>query len=185
MMIRIPRITGMGLPKFIGITSLLAELNQKPAEEIQADFAEDLEKAAKVRPQDASTMSASKKACFTTQVPNIAYIPPGTSILEVGVATASGFGKHTIDFDNTYSATPYALFTAFGFFEIKLPWGISTQWKKFDLRLFEVNVPVGLSIEWKSIRIPTLTFMTDITKEHVELFNVAGNSTVVYLAIGE
>lgn len=182
---RVPRIAGVGLPKFIDITSLLAGRNQKPIEEVQASFARDLEEAVKVRPQDASTVSASKKACFTTQVPNMAYIPPGISILEVGVATASGFGKHQISFDNTYSVTPYALFTAFGFFEFKLPWGIDIEWKKFDLKLFEVNVPVGLTIEWRSIRIPTLTFMTDITKDHLELFNVAGDSTIVYLTIGE
>lgn len=179
---QLPRFASQ-LPKFIDLASLLAQ--QKPLNEQQQAFAEDLKQAELVRPQDATIKEGTKKAVFVTQVPNLAYIPPGTSILEVGIAVVSGFGKHQIKFDTAYSANPYSLFTAFGFFEFKLPKGLTVDFKKFDLKLFEVSVPVGITIDWFTVRIPTLTFMTNVTKEYLELFNVAGDATVIYFSLGE
>lgn len=190
-MIKPPRLF-IKLPKFIDMASLFAEISRRPLEEVEAAFARDLEESMKVRPQDAPTKSANKKACFTSQVPNLAYIPPSMSILEVGLATVSGFGKHQIPFDNTFSEAPYSFFTAFGFFELRIPIP-NIEWKKIEPRLdvlgktitlFSIKIPIP-HIEWQTIRLPVLTFMTNITTENLELFNVAGDSTVTYFAIGE
>jgi len=180
--IRPPRFTS-GFPKFIDIASIITEISRRPPEEIEASFARDLEESMRVRPQEARTMVASKRASFTIQAPNLAYIPPGSFLIEVGVAVVSGFGKHQVRFDNTFSESPYPLYAAFGFFEMRIPIP-NIEWRKYDLKLFEIKIPIP-GIEWQTIRLPVLAFLINVTKEYMEFFNVAGDSTITYLAIGE
>jgi len=181
-MIRPPRLTAR-FPKFAEIASLLAEMSRRPPEELEATLSRELKESMTLRPQDARTMEASKRACFTVMAPNLAYIPPGWFIIEVGVCVVSGFGKHQVRFDNTFIEPPYPLYTAFGFFELRIPIP-NIEWRRYDLRLFEITIPIP-RIEWQTIRLPNMTFLTDVTTEYAEFFNVAGDSKIAYLVIGE
>lgn len=176
-------ITFLRLPKFAKIKEILREIEARGPEELEREMAAGLEESMRVDPEMARTMDARKRACLSIQVPNLAYFPPSMAYIEMGMATLSGFGRHKIKFEASFADTPHCLHTNFGFFDFRFPIP-EIEWRTYNIAFTSVRIPIP-RIEWQTIRLPTLAFLMNVTKEEMEMFNVCGDTNCVYFALGE
>lgn len=121
------------------------------------------------------------KGSLTFRVPDTTR-PLGVMKVEAGTATVEGFGRTKIKFKETFSDTPGLIETKFGFFELRVPW-VVVEWRYFRIAWWRLRLPVP-RLTTMTIRLPVMCFLMNIDKEGFEVFNVAGRTNIVYLAIG-
>lgn len=174
------------LPKFANFAQIASVMSQgKTPEQMQQQFMNDLQQAEIVSPQDATVKQANSSSSFSVDIPNLTTIPPSTATLEMGCATVSGNGNFNIGFTKTYQNAPYTMITAFGFYQIQFPTGIVLDWSTYGIGFAHITLPSGLSLKWTTLRLPVMTFMLGTYTDHVQVYNVAGDATVIYMAFGE
>ena len=122
------------------------------------------------------------KGAIAAMLPDLATIPPGTLYVEAGVATVEGFGTARIDFERSFSDTPVLVAIPFGFFELRVPW-VTIEWREFSIGWWTVRLPVPKATT-QTIRLPTMCFTMNVSENGFEVFNVAGRTTICYIAIG-
>jgi hypothetical protein len=122
------------------------------------------------------------KGYLTAMLPDLSRVPPGTLYVEAGVATVEGFGTAKISFDTSFSDTPNVIAVPFGFIELTVPW-VTVEWRSFSIGWWTVQLPVPV-VRNMTIRLPTMCFMMNVDKSGFEVFNVAGRTTISYIAVG-
>jgi len=106
----------------------------------------------------------------------------GSVDIEAGVAVVEGFGRAKIKFKESFSKTPGLVETKFGFWELKVPW-VVIEWRTFGIWWVRLRLPVP-RLTWMKIRLPTLCFLMNVSKDGFEVFNVVGRTHIAYMAIG-
>ena len=122
-----------------------------------------------------------KKGSIDFDVPDLST-PLGIMRVEAGAAIIDGFGTAKIKFNRTFNRIPSVVKTAFGFFELKVPW-VVLQWKQINVAWWTVNIPIP-KLTFMTIRIPSMCFLMNVNKDGFEVFNVLGRTYITYLAIG-
>lgn len=102
---------------------------------------------------------------------------------EAGMAVVEGFGTAKIGFKESFSDTPTLIAVPFGFFELQVPW-ITVEWRQFTIAWFSVRLPIP-QLTTMTIRLPSLCFMMNVSKDGFEVFNVIGRTTISYFAFGK
>lgn len=121
------------------------------------------------------------KGSIRAQLPDLSA-PLSLAYVEAGVATVEGFGSAKISFEQSFSDTPTLLAVPFGFFELKIPW-VEIEWRSFTIAWWEIRLPVP-RLTTLTIRLPSLCFMMNVSKDGFEVFNVIGRTTISYFAFG-
>lgn len=132
---------------------------------------------------DYSVLSTVKgKGALNITIPDMSTIPPSMAYVEAGVATVEGFGTAKIPFERSFSDKPTLLTVPFGFILITVPW-VAIEWRYFTIGWWQIRLPVPRLTEM-TIRLPAMCFMMSVNEDGFEVFNVAGRTTISYLAIG-
>jgi len=164
---------------FPDMEELVKEIIQEGEEE-RAKI--DLDLRERVSPEAAPMKTAKKRSAYRFRAPNLIR-PFAMTTIEVGLATVDGFGRHTVKFEDSFSNTPYTLYTAWGFFEIKIPIP-RFEIRQYKIGFVKIRIPIP-RIEWFTLHLPVMVFMTNVDKSKIEFFNSFGRANVIYFAMGE
>lgn len=129
-------------------------------------------------------LSSEKLASYRVRLPNLETFPvPSFTILEIGIARLSGHGRRLIKFKKPFDNIPYVLTTSFGVFALRIPW-VNVEIRKFFLRVTSIRIPIP-RVRQRTLYLPVMAFTMNVHKRGVEMLNIAGNTTMVYFALGE
>jgi len=102
--------------------------------------------------------------------------------IEVGAATAEGFGRGKITFKQSFDDVPGFGYSVFGFYELEVPW-VAINWRVFRIGWWRIRIPIP-RITKMTVRLPVMCFLMNVKEDGFEVLNVIGRSTIAYTAIG-
>ena len=129
-------------------------------------------------------LSSEKLASYRVRLPNLETFPtPSFTTLEIGFARLSGHGRRLIKFNKPFDNIPYVLTTSFGVFALRIPW-VNVEIRKFCLRVTSIRIPTP-RVSQRMLYLPVMAFTMNVHRRGIEMLNIAGNTTMVYFALGE